>query len=304
MDLRDNLNNRLHKNKNKTWFRFLDEVICRVKEDEITAVGAQLTYFLILSIFPFLIFFLNILSYTSIAQDEILDNLLIVLPLETQILFKSIAKEIVGSSSETLLSLGIILTIWTGSLGITAIIRAINKAYNVKKKRPYWRLKGIAIIFTIALAFLLIIVLGLLVFGEVIGKKIFAWLGAAHIFYYIWELLRVIIPLISMIVIFALLYKLSPPPEEGLNIKFRQTLPGAVFTAIGWNIASMIFSFYVNNFGRYSKTYGSLGGIIILLVWLYISSIMIVLGGEINGAYASLKPHTGVEDCHEDKEGD
>ncbi len=301
MSFKDNFNSKLYKHENKKWFRFLSELYCRIKEDEVTAVGAQLTYFLILSIFPFLIFFFNILSYTSIAQDEILDNLLIVLPLETQTLFKSIAKEIVSSSSETLLSLGIILAIWTGSLGITSIIRAINKAYNVKARRPYWRLKGIAIIFTIILAILLIIVLAMLVFGEIIGGKIFAWFGATHIFYYIWELLRVIIPLISMIIIFALLYKLSPTPEEGLNIKLSQTLPGAVFATIGWIIASMIFSFYVNNFGRYSKTYGSLGGIIILLVWLYITSIMIVLGGEINGAYASLKPHTGVEDCDEDK---
>jgi membrane protein len=288
--------------KNKKWRKFLMELHCRIKEDEITAVGAQLTYFLILSIFPFLIFFLNILSYTSIAEEEILNNLLIVLPLETQILLKGIIKEIVSSRSETLLSLGIILTIWTGSLGITAIIRAVNKAYNVKKKRPYWRLKGIAIIFTIILAILLIIVLSMLVFGEVIGNKIFAWFGATYLFYHIWEFLRIIIPLISMIIIFALLYKLSPTPEEGLNISFNQTLPGAVFATIGWILASMVFSYYVNNFGNYSKTYGSLGGIIILLVWLYITSIMIVLGGEINGAYASLKANTGVDDCNEDQQ--
>ena len=296
-----NLKSGLNKYKSKKWFKFLDELHCRIKEDEVTAIGAQLTYFLILSIFPFLIFFLNLLSYTSIAKEEILDNLLIVLPLETQILFKNIVIEIVGASSETLLSLGIILTIWTGSLGITAIIRAINKSYNVKKKRPYWRLKGIAILFTIALAILLIIVLAMLVFGEIIGRRIFTWFGATHIFYHIWEFLRITIPLISMVIIFALLYKLSPTPEEGLNIKLSQTLPGAIFTATGWVIASMIFSFYVNNFGNYSKTYGSLGGIIVLLIWLYMTSIMIVLGGEINGAYASLKANTGIENCNKDK---
>ena len=249
----------------------------------------RLTYFLILSIFPFLIFFLNILSYTSIAQEEILENFLIVLPTETQILLKGIVREIVGYSSETLLSLGIILSLWTGSLGITAIIRAVNKAYDVEKRRPYWKLKGLAIIFTIALAFVLIIVLSMLVFGEIIGQKIFAIFGATHIFYHIWEFFRIIIPVFSMVIIFALLYKFSPTPEEGLDIKLKDTIPGALFAAIGWIITSMIFSFYVNNFGNYSKTYGSLGGIIILLIWLYIASIMIILGGEINGAYAYVK---------------
>ncbi|WP_236914598.1 YihY/virulence factor BrkB family protein [Clostridium sp. Cult2] len=292
---------RLKKHKNKKWYYFIDELICGVKEDEITAVGAQLTYYLILSIFPFLIFFLNILKYTSITQENVLDNLLIMLPLDTQILLKNIVKEIVTSSSDTLLSLGIILALWTGSLGITAIIRAINKAYNVKKKRPYWRLKGLAIIFTVALALLVIIVLAMLVFGEIIGNNLFGLIGATNLFYHLWELMRIIIPFVSMIVIFALLYKLSPTPEEGLNIKFSHALPGAVFTTTGWIIASMVFSYYVNNFGKYSKTYGSLGGIIILLIWLYITSIMIVLGGEINGAYAAVMKNTGVEDCKKEK---
>lgn len=289
MSIIENMHRKLHRHKEKKWFKFLDKLIHGILEDEVPATGGQLTYFLVLSIFPFLIFFLNILSYTSIAQEEILDNFLIVLPTETQILLKGIVREIVGYSSETLLSLGIILTLWTGSLGITAIIRAVNKAYDVENKRPYWKLKGLAMIFTVALALVLIIVLSMLVFGEVIGNKIFAVFGATHIFYHIWELFRIIIPLLSMVIIFALLYKFSPTPGEGLNIKFTETLPGAIFAAVGWVIASMIFSFYVNNFGNYSKTYGSLGGIIILLIWLYIASIMIILGGEINGAYKSIK---------------
>ena len=285
----ENLMKKLNKHRDKNWFIFLDKLLHGILEDEVPAVGGQLTYFLILSIFPFLIFFLNILSYTSIAQEEILENFLIVLPTETQILLKGIVREIVGYSSETLLSIGIILSLWTGSLGITAIIRAVNKAYDVEKRRPYWKLKGLAIIFTIALAFVLIIVLSMLVFGEIIGQKIFAIFGATHIFYHIWEFFRIIIPVFSMVIIFALLYKFSPTPEEGLDIKLKDTIPGALFAAIGWIITSMIFSFYVNNFGNYSKTYGSLGGIIILLIWLYIASIMIILGGEINGAYAYVK---------------
>ena len=289
MALIDNIKKKLDKHKDKDWFIFLEKFLHGIFEDEVPAVGGQLTYFLILSIFPFLIFFLNILSYTSIAQEEILDNLLIVLPIETQILLKGIVREIVGYSSETLLSLGIILSLWTGSLGITAIIRAVNKAYDVEKRRPYWKLKSLAIIFTVALALVLIIVLSMLVFGEVIGRRIFSIFGATHVFYHIWEFFRIIIPFLSMVVIFALLYKFSPTPGQGVDIKFKDAIPGALFAAVGWIIASMVFSFYVNNFGNYSKTYGSLGGIIILLLWLYISSITILLGGEINGAYAYVK---------------
>lgn len=288
MDLR--FKNKLyHKYKNKKWFEFLNELIYRIKDDEVPAIGGQLTYFLILSIVPFLMFFLNLLKYTSISEFEISDNMLITVPLETQTLFENIIKETINSSSETLLSFSILLSIWTGSLGINSMIKAINRAYNVETKRSYWRARALSIIFTIVLAFLLVLVLAMLVFGKIIGEKIFIKFGATHVFYHVWEFLRLIIPIVAMITIFALLYKLSPPHEENLNLKFNETLPGAIFASLGWIIASMIFSFYANNFGNYSKIYGSLGGIIILLIWLYIANIVIILGGEINGTYTYFK---------------
>ena len=266
----------------------LSNLIYNIRKDEVTAIGAQLTYYLILSIFPFLIFFLNVVGHTSLAIETVLDDWIIVLPTETQTLLYKVIDEIAISSSETLLSLSIILALWSGSLGISAIIRAINKAYNINRKRNYIRLKLLSLLFTIALVALLMIVLATLVFGEVIGNAIFTYIGAINVFYRIWKNSRKIIALSAMIIIFALLYKYSIAPRERRYIKLVHTLPGAIFATIGWIVASGIFSFYVNNFANYSKTYGSLGGVIVLLVWLYITSIMIVLGGEINGTYASL----------------
>lgn len=279
---------KLIKHKDKKWFLFLSNLIYNIRKDEVTAIGAQLTYYLILSIFPFLIFFLNVVGHTSLAIENLLDDWIIVLPTETQTLLYKVIDEIAISSSETLLSLSIILALWSGSLGISAIIRAINKAYNINRKRNYIRLKLLSLLFTIALVALLMIVLATLVFGEVIGNAIFTYIGAINVFYRIWKNSRKIIALSAMIIIFALLYKYSIAPRERRYIKLVHTLPGAIFATIGWIVASGIFSFYVNNFANYSKTYGSLGGVIVLLVWLYITSIMIVLGGEINGTYASL----------------
>ena len=279
-----------YKNKygNKKWFLFLYNLIYNIRRDEVTAIGAQLTYYLILSIFPFLIFFLNVVGHTSLAIEALLNDWIIVMPSETQTLLYRVIEEIRVSSSETLLSFSIILALWSGSLGISAIIRAINKAYNINKRRNYIRLKLLSLLFTIALVILLLIVLATLVFGEVIGNAIFTYIGAINVFYRIWNNSRKLIALASMIIIFALLYKYSIMPKERRYIKLVHTLPGAIFATIGWIVASSIFSFYVNNFANYSKTYGSLGGVIVLLVWLYITSIMIVLGGEINGTYASL----------------
>lgn len=276
------------KYKDKKWFIFLSKLISNIRKDEVTAIGAQLTYYLILSLFPFLIFLLNIIGHISVLDESILDDWLVFLPTETQILIKSIVNEIAIGRTDRTISLSLIFTLWSSSLGISAIIRAINKAYNIERRRNYIRQKIISIIFAVALAFLLIIVLLTLVFGETLGNTVFSYIGATEIFYKVWGILRTIIPIVSMIIIFGLLYKYSVIPNKRIYIRFIDTLPGAIFTTVVWIISSSVFSFYVNNFAHYSRTYGRLAGVIVLLIWLYITSITIVLGGEINGTYANL----------------
>ncbi len=266
---------------------FIKDLLYRMKEDSVTAMGAQLAYYLILSIFPFIIFFLNLLSYTPIARDDVLQNLIVILPSDTQRLITELLSETINKSSDTLLSLGAITGIWAASRGIMSLIKSLNKAYGVEEKRSYIELRGVAILFTLALLVLLLIVLATLVFGEIIGNMIFDYIGLTEKFIIIWKYLRIIISVGFMILTFTLLYKFSPSIRNN-KIKFKHTLPGAIFTSIGWIIISGLFSFYVNNFGNYGKTYGSLGGIIILLVWLYISSIIVITGGEINATIKSL----------------
>lgn len=276
------------KYKDNKWFIFLSKLISNIRKDEVTAIGAQLTYYLILSLFPFLIFLLNIIGHISVLDESILDDWLVFLPTETQILIKSIVNEIAIGRTDRTISLSLIFTLWSSSLGISAIIRAINKAYNIERRRNYIRQKIISIIFAVALAFLLIIVLLTLVFGETLGNTVFSYIGATEIFYKVWGILRTIIPIVSMIIIFGLLYKYSVIPNKRIYIRFIDTLPGAIFTTVVWIISSSVFSFYVNNFAHYSRAYGRLAGVIVLLIWLYLTSITIVLGGEINGTYANL----------------
>lgn len=279
----------LEKFFNKRIVIFINEFIFRMKDDNVTAIGAQLSYYLILSIFPFLIFFLNILSFTPLVREDILHNLVGVLPLETQGIIISLVMETVQNSSETLLSLSAITGIWAASKGILALIRAINKAYDVEETRSYIELRLLAVVFTLALLILLTIVLLTIVFSEVLGNRLFNFLGVTLNFMIFWEYFRVITSIGSMVLIFALLFRFSPSIRNGQRIKLRQSLPGAIFTSIGWIITSTFFSYYVNNFGNYDKTYGSLGGMIVLLIWLYISSIIIVMGGEINATLEYMK---------------
>ncbi len=268
---------------------FLTSLIRRIKEDNVTAMGAQLSYYLILSIFPFLIFFLNLLSYTPIARNDVLHSLIVLLPSDTQRFISELLAETISKSSDTLLSLGAITGIWAASKGSMSLIKSLNKAYDVDEKRSYLELRAIAILFTLALLVLLLIVLSTLVFGEILGTRLFDYLGMTQNFMQIWQYLRIMISLGSMILIFSLLYKFSPSLRNSSKIGFKHTLPGAVFTSVGWIFISGLFSYYVNNFANYGKTYGSLGGIIVLLIWLYISSIIIITGGEVNATIRELE---------------
>lgn len=273
---------------NNPYAKFLKELLFRIKDDSVTAIGAQLSYYIVLSIFPFLIFFLNILSFTPIAREDVLHSIITILPLDTQKIISTLIIETINTSSETLLSLSAITGIWAASKGIMALIRVLNKAYDVEETRSYLELRGLAILFTLALLVLLTIVLLTLVFGEVLGNKLFDFLGITQNFISFWQYFRVIISLCSMILIFSLLYRFIPSIRNGSKISFRHSMPGAVFASVGWIFTSTIFSYYVNNFGNYGKTYGSLGGIVVLLIWLYLSSIIIIMGGEINATLRSL----------------
>lgn len=261
---------------------FIDQMIFRIGDDDIIPTGAQLTYFIVLSIFPFLILFLNILSYTPLVSPSIISGALEYLPVEAGNILSGFIDDLVTGSGQGLLSIAAIGGIWSASAGVKPMIMAINRAYDFEETRSYFKVKGLSIIFTLALLGLLILVILTLVFGEIIGQQVFGLFNLGHAFIIVWNYIRYIIPIAFMIIIFSLLYKHSPCVPYNREIKFKYTIPGGIFTTIGWIVASALFSFYVNNFANYSVTYGALGGIIVMLIWLYMSSIIILVGGEFN----------------------
>ncbi|MGI6453710.1 MAG: YihY/virulence factor BrkB family protein [Syntrophomonadaceae bacterium] len=259
------------------------ELYRRFYQDEVTALAAQLTYYLVLAFFPFLIFLLTLLSYTTIASEVLLNNLAWLLPANNYALVRGIINETVAVRSQGLLSFGMIIALWAASNGMNAVIRGINKAYNQEETRPFWQVRLISILATIFLALVFIFSLALLVFGQLLGEVLSTYLGVSLLFVQIWSVMRYVTSLGIMILVFALVYWLTP----NRRLRFSQVLPGSICTTLGWIIISYGFSYYVNGFANYSIMYGSLGGIIIFLIWLYINSIMLLLGGEINAVLAS-----------------
>lgn len=271
----------------KKQFDFLKELYLRFQQDGVTELGAQMTYYLILSIFPFIIFFLSVLRHTPLADVNVMERLLSALPADSRNLVGNLIEEIILGGSYALLSFGAIAGIWSSSNGIMAMIKGVNRAYELTEDRPYWKLKGLSILLTIGLAIVIIVAVAIIVFGEVIFNRIFVsytWPS-----YVMFRILQVLITVLLMGLILGILYKLAPSIKENVKVAFKDAIPGGFVAAIGLIIFSMGFSFYVNNFGNYSNTYGSIGGIIVLLIWLYVSSIVIVLGAEVNAVRLSMK---------------
>ncbi|ANU26038.1 ribonuclease [Planococcus versutus] len=257
---------------------FLKELLQRIKDVDVPGLGAQLAFFFLLSIFPLLIFLVTLLPYLTLSQDEIFSFLEDVVPDTVYSLIESTLIEVLTTQNTGLLSFGILATIWSASLGMNALIKSLNLSYKVIEDRPILLARGMSIVMTILLIFILVIALALPVFGEQIGRLIFSYLGLEEGFLAIWNSIRFTIPVIIIFVACTIIYWLAP----NVRINILSVLAGSAFAATGWLLTSYLFSIYISNFGNFSATYGSIGGIIVLMLWLYISAMVLVIGGQIN----------------------
>ncbi|ABR50340.1 putative ribonuclease BN [Alkaliphilus metalliredigens QYMF] len=263
-------------------FRRIKEVLLHLynqfDKDEVPALGAQISYYLILSFFPFLIFLIVLIGYIPLTEERTLYELALILPHDAYSLVEEIILEITTADNTTLISFGMLGTLWTASRGTSAMIRGMNKAYNVKEDRPFWKVAGMGVIFTIGLAFMILFSLTLLVFGQLLGEMLINQLNLSTLLEPTWRLVRYGVALLALFSTFTLLYLFGP----NYHLKLKNIYWGALFSTVGWVVISLGFAYYVNNFGNYTRVYGSIGGVMILLIWLYLSSLIVLMGAEVN----------------------
>jgi Predicted membrane protein len=250
----------------------------KVLNDQITALGAQVAYYLLLSFFPFLIFLITFLSYTNIVNTETILPLSKFLPTSVYMLVLDVTKNIIVSRNTAFISLGMIATIWSASAGVLAFMYGMNRAYSIKETRPFWWVRTLSIIFTLGLSIIIILSILLVVFGELLGSHLSYVLNVSGHFNIFWDILRYTVSIGTMFIVFVLFYIYVP----SCNLAFKDAIPGAIFSTAGWTVLSIGFAFYVNNFSNFSKTYGSIGAMIALLIWLYWSSVIVFIGSELN----------------------
>jgi len=257
--------------------------------DNCLGLAAQLAYYFFLALFPALLFLVALASFFPIANlmDAITGALARVAPYEALKLIQDQILKISQDKNGGLLTIGMIGTIWSTSSGVNAIIDTLNQAYDIQEGRPWWKVKVTALVLTVALALFIVVAFGLVLVGPTLAEKVAVWFHMGPAFEWTWKILQwpVVFALVALGV--AIIYYFAPDAEQD----FVWITPGSVFATLLWVLISLGFKFYVAHFGSYNATYGTIGGIIILLTWMYVSSLAILVGAELNAEIEHASPY-------------
>lgn len=252
-----------------------------MKDDRATGLAAEQAYYYMLSIFPLLILLISIVPYLSLDPQKALTYLQSVMPADTYSVIEDNVVDIITKPNGGLLTFGIIGTLWSASNGMRAFIRAMNDAFDVEETRSFIKARLVSIGLTLGLIAAFIIAMALPVFGKVIMNFIGNFIHIPDGMQVLINILRWVIAFVIMITVLAILYKVAP----NKHYPFKQVIPGAVAATMMWQLISLGLSLYVSNFANYSATYGSLGGVIVLMLWFFLTGLTLVVGGEINAIY-------------------
>ncbi len=258
-------------------------VYSKILADNCFGQAAQLAYYFLFALFPFLLFLTTLLAYIPVPEllDQIINLLSRALPGEAVSLVQDHVHTLVNQQRGGLLSFGIIVALWTASSAILAVADGLNRAYNVEESRPWWKMRGIAMLLVVGLSLFMIVAPVLLIFGPQLGSWLANGVGLGEAFALMWNLIRWPVSIVLLMFGLALLYYFAPNAKPS----WRWITPGSVVAVIGWVITSLGFSYYVTNFSSYNATYGSIGTVIVLLTWLYLIGVFILMGGEVNAAF-------------------
>jgi membrane protein len=248
-----------------------------------TTYAAALAYRLLFSIFPFLIFLTALLGFLGAPRffDWMREQAAYLLPPQAMQAVENVLAEL-QTPQGGLMSVGIALAVWSASAGVLGTMDALNVAYDVKERRPMWKRFAVSILYTLALAVMLIVASALMISGPEFLTWLTRYVGLDELFITVWAWIRWPIAIFLLMLAVALVYWAAP------NVKqpFRFITPGSVVAVTVWVLASVAFGFYVQTFANYNQTYGSLGAVIILLFYFFLSAAVLLFGAELNAVIA------------------
>src|SRR5215470_3843240 len=262
----------------------LKEALWRTSEDinkkHTLQMAAALSYYFVMSLFPALILFSAILAYLPVR--DLLNQTFVLMggfiPKDTINLVEKVLAGVVSPYRSTFLSFGILATLWTASGGFSAMIEALNIAYEVEETRPFWKTRPLAVGLTAVIGVLLLIALGVMIAGPNFGGWLAGRMHLSWLFAAIWPFLHWTIAVGFAVLSVEWLYFLAPNVKQ----RFKGTLPGAVLSVACWLLLTYLLGLYFRSFANFDKTYGTLGAAVALMVWLYWTGFSVLFGAELN----------------------
>lgn len=259
--------------------RVMMRTVTEFVDDEMSTYASALAYQMLFSLFPFILFLIALIGFLH------LPDFFSWLRLQSELVLPPQALESVNpvidqlqQSKGGLLSVGIVIALYTASAGVRLMMSAMNAAYDVVEGRPIWKRFPLSVVYTVGIAGMLLMAAALMVLGPQVMGWIAAQVGLEEVIVTIWTIARWPVIVILMMVAVALIYYVMPDVKQ----EFRFITPGSVLAVVVWIIASLGFAFYVKTFANYNAMYGSIGAIIVLLLYFYISAAVLLLGAEMN----------------------
>ncbi|GGO90225.1 YihY/virulence factor BrkB family protein [Wenjunlia tyrosinilytica] len=277
----------------RSWRAVLRRTLSEFKDDELTDRAAALTYYGILSLFPALLVLVSVLGILGeSATNAVLDNIKHLAPGAARQVLTNAVEQLQASSStgSVLAVIGILGALWSASGYVAAFIRASNAVYDIPEGRPAWKVTPIRLAITVVLMVLAIASSLTVVFTGSLARQVGTALGIGNTALTVWSIAKWPVLILLVTVMIAILYWASPNAKAR---GFKWITPGSLLALLIWSVASAGFALYVANFGSYNKTYGTLAGVIIFLVWLWISNLAILLGLEFDAELSRERAITG-----------
>ncbi|MFL5305447.1 MAG: YihY/virulence factor BrkB family protein [Polyangia bacterium] len=269
--------------------QFVKEAYREYVHDNVSDSAATLSYYFFFSLFPFLVFLATMTAYIPGVKSSVTTMLArarSILPPQAMGIIDEHVTGLINKPRPKLLTIGIIVTLYSASRGVDAVRKALNLAYDVKESRPLWKTEGIAFGMTIGGALLVLLGVTALVAGGDLGLWLAQRLDFAKEYVIVWSWARWPVTAGVIMLAAAIGYYLLPDVVQ----EFRFITPGSIFGTLVWLAATWGFSYYAGHFGSYNVTYGSIGGVIVLMTWLYISGFVFLMGGEINAILEDHNP--------------
>ena len=253
--------------------------IRRIKDDNITVYAAQAAFFIIIAFVPFVMLTVTLLKFFIPSSQENLEMAVIsFFPSSVQNYLVSIIHEIYGKAPASFVSIAAVAALWSSSRGLSAVRRGLNQVYHLEEKRGYVGSKLMAMVYTLVFVVTMIFTLAVLVFGNSISRILAERFNVLSVIFEILVKLRGVVSVALLTVFFTFTYKFLPAHKAS----FKEQLPGAFAAALGWNIFSYFYGYYIDNFSDYSYIYGSLAAVVLLMFWVYFCFVLLLAGAELN----------------------